>query len=82
MNTENAKKRLSAKIDELSSKIANLIPKAEDGKQWADICALEAERACYESLLTNLRSNLRRSYICQCGERVIPVSESISDFFF
>lgn len=33
----------AARIEQIKSLITALLPKAETGEQWADICALEAE---------------------------------------
>lgn len=33
----------SGECEELRAEIAKLIPKAESGEQWADICAIEAK---------------------------------------
>jgi hypothetical protein len=33
----------SGECEELRAEIARLIPKAESGEQWAEICRLEAE---------------------------------------
>lgn len=42
-NAVEAVDRKTLRAEELKAEIARLLPKAESGEQWADICALEAE---------------------------------------